>query len=153
MDTTRAEAPLELWGGVECTVNRVGDRVHDQLVASGHDHRPADIDAIAGLGVRAVRYPVLWERTESSPGYHDFTWSDHRLALLCAWGLAPIVGLLHHAQQAELDAARLEADARHLRLGPDAVGLQPDRLPSYTPGCTPISTAKPVADWSSRRTG
>ena len=30
-------APLELWGGVECTVNRVGDRYFDQLERSGHD--------------------------------------------------------------------------------------------------------------------
>ncbi|PCC74020.1 dTDP-4-dehydrorhamnose reductase [Nannocystis exedens] len=64
MDPTPTSAPLELWGGVECTVNRVGDRFHDQLVASGHHRRHADIDAIAGLGVRVVRYPVLWERTE-----------------------------------------------------------------------------------------
>ncbi|WAS90730.1 family 1 glycosylhydrolase [Nannocystis punicea] len=96
MDSTRPPAPLELWGGVECTVNRVGDRFHDQLVASGHHLRHADIDVLAGLGVRAVRYPVLWERTERSPGRHDFTWSDRRLALLHAWGVTPIVGLLHH---------------------------------------------------------
>ena len=26
-----APPPLEMWGGVECTVNRVGDRWFDQL--------------------------------------------------------------------------------------------------------------------------
>ena len=27
---------LELWGGVECTVNRVGNGYSDQLTVSGH---------------------------------------------------------------------------------------------------------------------
>src|SRR4051812_37213181 len=31
--------PLELWGGVECTVNRLGDTYRDQLVLTGHDRR------------------------------------------------------------------------------------------------------------------
>ena len=34
---------LELWGGVECTVNRVGDRYHDQLERTGHADRPDDL--------------------------------------------------------------------------------------------------------------
>ncbi len=29
----RTAAAIELWGGIECTVNRVGDRYHDQLDA------------------------------------------------------------------------------------------------------------------------
>jgi len=97
-DGTSGRAPprLELWGGVECTVNRVGDRFHDQLRASGHHQRDGDIDAIACLGVKAVRYPVLWERTESRPGCHEFAWSDRRLAMLQAHDITPIVGLLHH---------------------------------------------------------
>ena len=28
----------------------------------GHDTRPADLDRIAELGIRTLRYPVLWER-------------------------------------------------------------------------------------------
>src|SRR5690348_17235769 len=53
---------LEVWGGVECTVSRVHDSYVDQLELTGHAHRDDDVDLIAGLGVRAVRYPVLWER-------------------------------------------------------------------------------------------
>ena len=55
--------PPELWGGVECTVNRVGGRFFDQLELSGHARRASDLDLFAALGVRALRYPVLWERT------------------------------------------------------------------------------------------
>ena len=48
--------PLEVWGGVECTVNRVGDRYHDQLVMSGHLERSSDIEAFAGLGIRRAGF-------------------------------------------------------------------------------------------------
>ena len=54
---------LELWAGVECTVNRVGNEFYDQLERNGHADRIEDLDLFAGLGVRALRYPVLWERT------------------------------------------------------------------------------------------
>jgi len=55
------KTPLELWGGVECTLNRVGDTYFDQLQWSGHDRRIEDLDLFAGLGLRALRYPILWE--------------------------------------------------------------------------------------------
>ena len=45
---------MELWAGVECTVNRVGDRYGDQLARSGHDARDDDLDRLAALGVAAL---------------------------------------------------------------------------------------------------
>ena len=42
----------EVWGGVECTVNRVADEVFDQLELTGHASRIADLDHIAALGIR-----------------------------------------------------------------------------------------------------
>ena len=44
----------ELWGGVECTVNRVGDRWFDQLRRNGHRHRLSDLDRFAALGLNAA---------------------------------------------------------------------------------------------------
>ena len=75
--------PLEMWGGVECTVNRVGNRWLDQLARSGHDTRLDDLDRFAALGIRALRYPVLWER-HAPRGLEtiDWSWSDERLAKL-----------------------------------------------------------------------
>ena len=55
---------LQLWGGIECTVNRVADRYFDQLKLSGHHDRASDLEAIAALGFQVLRYPVLWERSE-----------------------------------------------------------------------------------------
>jgi hypothetical protein len=52
---------LELWGGHECTVNRVGDAWYDQTPRSGHDRRIEDLALFAGTGMRSIRYPALWE--------------------------------------------------------------------------------------------
>ena len=88
---------LELWGGIECTVNRIGNHYHDQLQLSGHAHRPSDIDRCAELGLRVLRYPLLWETI--APGdleAADWTWADERMHRMRDLGIAPIVGLLHH---------------------------------------------------------
>ncbi|MDC0715698.1 family 1 glycosylhydrolase [Nannocystis bainbridge] len=140
--TRQEPAPLALWGGVECTVNRVGDRVHDQLHASGHHHRPCDIERIAGLGVRAVRYPVLWERTEPSPGRREFAWSDRRLRLLRARGVTPIVGLVHHGSGPRHTDL---LDPQFPRLLADFAGAVARRYPwveLYTPVNEPLTTAR-----------
>ena len=85
-----------LWGGVECTVCRIGDEVRDQLHLTGHDGAIDDLDAFATLGLEAIRYPVLWERTELRPGQWDWAWPDARLARIEALRIRPIVGLVHH---------------------------------------------------------
>ena len=88
---------LELWGGHECTVNRVGDRFFDQTLRSGHQTRLSDLDLFAGLGIKALRYPVLWERTApEAPERFDWTWTDERLGRLRDLGVRPIAGLVHH---------------------------------------------------------
>ena len=91
-------ADIELWGGIECTINRVGDATVDQLERCGHDAAAGDLDAIAALGIRTLRYPVLWERI--APDGLDRA----RLALgrrarsrrSASSGFEPIVGLVHH---------------------------------------------------------
>jgi dTDP-4-dehydrorhamnose reductase len=75
----------------------VRDRYHDQLERSGHANRLEDLERFAGLGIQAIRYPVLWERVAPrGPKLADWTWPDARLSYLRALGIRPIVGLLHH---------------------------------------------------------
>src|SRR5438067_3647295 len=75
--------PLELWGGVECTFNRVGDVFFDQLERNGHLKRRDDLDLFAGLGIRAIRYPVSWERiAPDGLSNADWSWTDERLGHL-----------------------------------------------------------------------
>jgi dTDP-4-dehydrorhamnose reductase len=88
---------LELWGGHEQTVNRVGGQFHDQTIRSGHQHRLEDLDRFAALGLKALRYPVLWERVAPErPDQLDWDWTDARLARIRDLGMRPIAGLLHH---------------------------------------------------------
>jgi dTDP-4-dehydrorhamnose reductase len=68
---------LELWGGIECSVVRIGDEFRNQVLETGHSARLADIDAMAELGIKAVRYPVLWETiAPQAPGELDFSESS-----------------------------------------------------------------------------
>ncbi|MGN6109307.1 MAG: hypothetical protein ACTHU0_29640 [Kofleriaceae bacterium] len=136
-------SPLELWAGVECTLNRVGDRFFDQVVRSGHHRRDDDIDRIASLGIRTVRYPVLWERT--APGAladADWSWADARLVRLRGFGIAPVVGLVHHgsgpAHTSLIDPRFPAALAGFAR----AVAERYPWVAAYTPVDEPLKTAR-----------
>lgn len=143
MHVPNAVEPLALWGGIECTVNRVGDRSFDQLCQGGHDRRLDDIDAIADLGVTALRYPVLWERTAPiHPEESDWSWSDLRLERLRARGLEPIIGLVHHGSGPHytnlLDPGFAPGLARHAA----AVARRYPWVDLYTPINEPLTTAR-----------
>ena len=94
--TVTARFP-QVWAGVECTVNRVGENYSDQLERSGHSLRLKDLERLAGLGVRRLRYPILRERTAPDDlKTFNWSWPDERMKQLRRFGLQPIVGLVHH---------------------------------------------------------
>jgi dTDP-4-dehydrorhamnose reductase len=87
----------QLWIGPECTLNRVRDRFADQFERSGHALRLDDLELFAGLGAKAVRYPLLWEKVSpDSPEQCDWSWTDPRMARLRDLDLEVIAGLVHH---------------------------------------------------------
>jgi dTDP-4-dehydrorhamnose reductase len=135
--------PLEVWGGVECTINRVGDRWFDQLSRSGHDGRLDDLDRFARLGIRAIRYPILWERlAPRSLDAIDWRWSDERMSRLRELGIRPIVGLLHHGSGPR-DTSLLDPEfpallARYARL----VAARYPWVSDFTPVNEPLTTAR-----------
>ena len=94
---TTGSQVLELWGGLECTVVRIGDEFRNQLHETGHAARLEDLDAIARLGIRTLRYPVVWETiAPERPDECDWRWSDARFARLRELKIRPIAGLVHH---------------------------------------------------------
>jgi dTDP-4-dehydrorhamnose reductase len=134
---------LEVWAGIECTVNRVNDHYFDQLERSGHDRRGDDLDRIAALGVRTLRYPVLWERTAPrGPAEADWTWPDARLARLRALDVAPIVGLLHHGSGPPDTSLIDEAFPERLAAYAAAVAARYPHVTRYTPINEPLTTAR-----------
>lgn len=92
----RRAAP-ELWGGLECTVARIGGRFRDQIIETGHSDRMSDLDRVAALGIGTLRYPALWETISGQdPNECIWDWHDTRFAHLRRLGIRPIVGLMHH---------------------------------------------------------
>ncbi len=135
--------PLEAWGGAECTVNRVGNRFRDQLVETGLDRRPEDLEILASLSLDAVRLPILWERVSPSPlAPPRWAWSDRAMMELRRGGIRPIAGLIHHgsgpAHTSLLDdgfaIGLAEHAARVAERYPDIV--------EWTPVNEPLTTAR-----------
>jgi dTDP-4-dehydrorhamnose reductase len=88
----RRDRPLELWGGYECTVNRVGDIAGTtrRRAAATTSDRIDDLALFAGVGMRSLRYPALWERMSPDDGAtRDFRWTDERLPELRRLGSTP----------------------------------------------------------------
>ena len=135
--------PLEMWGGVECTVNRVHDNWHDQLRASGHDIRIDDLTRFAQLGLRRLRYPALWENTApQAPDRFDWRWLDQRLTRLQESGIEPILGLLHHGSGPHYTSL---LDQRFPAWFAAYASVVAGRFPwvtNYTPINEPLTTAR-----------
>ena len=96
-ETKSSSSLPEIWGGIECTINRVGDNYRDQLLYSGHYERPEDIAAFATLGISALRYPLLWEKHQPAENENiDWAWTEQQLNEIRNHGISPIAGLVHH---------------------------------------------------------
>jgi len=122
----------------------MGRRSFDQLDRSGHLRRTDDLDLIAGLGITALRYPVLWEHVapDGDLSRADWSRSDERLEHLRELGVRPIVGLLHHGNGPSdtdlLDPAFPERFAAY-------AAVVAERYPwvdAYIPVNEPLTTAR-----------
>jgi dTDP-4-dehydrorhamnose reductase len=143
MRRDKATTPPEVWGGVECTVNRVGDRFYDQIARSGHDHRLDDLDRFARLGIRSLRYPVLWERTAPTDlATADWSWADQRLNRIGELGLDPVVGLVHHGSGPRHTNLLDPAFPLLLAEYAEAVARRYPWITRYTPVNEPLTTAR-----------
>jgi dTDP-4-dehydrorhamnose reductase len=140
---TQAAPPLELWGGAECTIVRVGDTWRNQAMETGHHERSNDIDLIAELGVTTVRYPILWEAVApESPDQLDFSWTDERLAMLKERGIKVIGGLCHHGSGPHYTSL---LDPDFPRKLADYAAKVAERYPwidQWTPVNEPLTTAR-----------
>ena len=139
----RSSRSLELWAGIECTRTRIADRRPDQLVRTGHCDRLEDLERIAALGIRTLRYPVLWEYVMPEPDASpDWAWADERLPVLRELGINPVVGLLHHGlgpgDRLGSDPGAVEAFAAYAR----SVAERYPWLDQWLPINEPLTTAR-----------
>jgi len=134
---------MELWGGPECTVNRVGGVYRDQSHLSGHHHRSEDLDLFAALGVRRLRYPVLWERVApDDPRRPDWRWTDERLGRLRDLDVEVIAGLVHHGSGPGYATLPGDGFARGLAVHAAAVAERYPWIEDWTPVNEPLTTAR-----------
>jgi dTDP-4-dehydrorhamnose reductase len=133
----------ELWGGIECTLNRVGERYFDQFRAQGHDRRPEDLDRIAALGIRTLRYPAHWERVAPlRPDQEDWSFCDARLGRIRSLGMSPIVGLLHHGSGPRWTGLLDPDFPAHAARFAARVARRYPWVEAYTPVNEPLTTAR-----------
>jgi dTDP-4-dehydrorhamnose reductase len=134
---------IEIWGGLECTINRTEDGYRDQLSDAGHYARPGDIKEIAGLGIKKIRYPLLWEKHQPTPnGRINWKWAEARLQLIRDHGIEPIIGLLHHGSGPEFTNLLDNEFAEKLALYASKVARRFPWLEYYTPVNEPLTTAR-----------
>ncbi len=135
---------VEIWGGMECTINRVGDRYLDQSEYSGHYQRGADdIDLIASLGIAVLRYPVLWEQHQPQKDKAiNWTFAGSTLNRMRERGIRPIAGLVHHGSGPAYVNFFDGSFEKGLEAYAEAVARQFPWLEYYTPVNEPLTTAR-----------
>ena len=135
-------SPLELWGGVECSTVRIRDELRDQCRETGHFDRLRDLDAIAGLGIRTLRYPILWDTVERDDGSLDFSWHDKRLERLRELGIRVIGGLVHHGSGPRHTQVLDEDWPNKLGAYAAAVAQRYPWIDTWVPVNEPLTTAR-----------
>ncbi|HLN20855.1 MAG TPA: SDR family oxidoreductase [Bacteroidales bacterium] len=142
MDEAIHKNGVEIWGGAEYSFVRIGNAVYDQLSASGNETRSGkDLDLYGELGIRTVRYPLLWEKCAAGEE-NFFSLHDIRLKKLAESGIEPVAGLLHHGS-GPFSTSLIEKDFPE-KLADYALGIA-SRYPwikYYTPVNEPLTTAR-----------
>ena len=137
------KSQVEIWGGIEGTINRVRNTYHDQSEYSGHYTREGDIDLIASLGIKMLRYPVLWEKHQPQKDtIIDWSFTEKNLRRLKELHVEPIAGLVHHGSGPVFvnffDGSFEQGVADYARL----VAEKFPWLQYYTPINEPLTTAR-----------
>jgi beta-glucosidase/6-phospho-beta-glucosidase/beta-galactosidase len=134
----------EVWGGIECSFSRVQNVFGDQLDYCGHYRRGIeDIEHIAGLGIRALRYPVIWERLKPhADSQIPWSWVERQLNALRHFNILPIAGLVHHGS-GPLHACLSESCfATEIEIYARQVAEKFPWIEYYTPVNEPLTTAR-----------
>jgi dTDP-4-dehydrorhamnose reductase len=144
MDRKFSNCIPEIWGGLECSFNRVGDLFMDQLQYSGHYIRAEkDIECFASLGIKAMRYPLIWERHQPAKQQKiDFTWTERQLDALRSRDILPIAGLMHHGNGPSFTNLLSASFPEHFLRYARQVAEKFPWLLYYTPINEPLTTAR-----------
>ncbi|MGO4637079.1 hypothetical protein AB4Z43_01395 [Mesorhizobium sp. 2RAF45] len=133
---------VEVWGGIECSVVRVGGVIRDQLAETGHSNRIEDLDLVASLGIKTLRYPALWEHVEVVEGRDDWSWHDERYQRMRRLGISPIAALIHHGSGPSWTSILAPDFAERLAAFGGRLALRYPWVKTFTPINEPMATAR-----------
>ncbi|QKC98316.1 family 1 glycosylhydrolase [Mesorhizobium sp. NZP2298] len=133
---------VEVWGGIECSVVRVGGVIRDQLAETGHSKRIGDLNLVASLGIKTLRYPALWEHVEAVEGSDDWSWLDQRLQQMHQLGIAPIAALVHHGSGPCWTSILAPDFAERLAAFAGRLASRYPWIKTFTPINEPMTTAR-----------
>ena len=141
-DTRQPQYNPEVWGGIECTINRVGDNFFDQLDYANFYQAPP-LAAISDLGIRKLRFPVLWERHEPVQGaVIDWSLTESQLQYFKEKRIDVIAGLVHHGSGPAFTNLLDEQFPYLLADYARKVAQQFPWIQYYTPVNEPLTTAR-----------
>lgn len=134
---------MEVWGGLECTINRVGDEYFDQLEYAGHYSREKDIAHFSELGIKKLRYPILWEKHQPT-SKSEINWEhvESNLLFLREKRIEPIAGLVHHGSGPAFVNILEDTFAKGLAAYAEQVAMKFPWINFYTPINEPLTTAR-----------
>lgn len=133
----------EIWGGIECTINRVRDKYFDQAEYAGHYTRITDIDIIASLGIKKIRYPILWEKHQLHKNIPiNWQWTQDQLENLREKKIEIIAGLVHHGSGPVFTDLTDPSFPYLLAAYAKNVARQFPWIKYYTPVNEPLTTAR-----------
>ena len=132
----------EIWGGIECTINRVNDAFFDQLDYAGFYQNPA-VKAITDLGIKKLRFPILWEKHQPDiEAAIDWTWTENNLEIIKGDGVDVIAGLVHHGSGPAYTNLLDENFPTLLAAYAKQVAQKFPWIEYYTPVNEPLTTAR-----------
>lgn len=132
----------EIWGGIECTINRVGDVWFDQLNYAGLYQKP-HIESLPDLGIKKLRFPILWDKHQPClSATIDWSWTGKQLTFLKAHAIDVIAGLLHHGSGPAFTNMLDEKFPELLAAYAKEVAQKFPWIEYYTPVNEPLTTAR-----------
>ena len=110
---------------------------------SGHYNRPDDIESIASLKIKKIRYPVLWEKHQPTLQTEiDWTWTERQLNKLKDHNIDVIAGLVHHGSGPAFTNISDNNFPELLAEYAKKVAIKFPWIEYYTPVNEPLTTAR-----------
>ena len=133
---------MEVWGGIECSVNRIDESYLDQFTYQNLYDRPELLDEIINLGIKTLRFPILWEKNWTDENEPPTWLVQEHLALLKRNDIHVIAGLVHHGSGPRYAEIQHDCFPEKLAAYAKRVAIAFPWITDYTPINEPLTTAR-----------